>query len=58
MTDTVIAMKRQIFNRIKYVFSEAKDEKDGPFEPDDDWVNRSLQLYIKDNTPTEKQRHG
>ena len=42
MTDTVIDMKRQMFNRIKYVFPEAKDEKDGPFEPDDDWINLNL----------------
>ena len=52
MTDTVIEMKKQIYQRIKYTFTDAKEDE----ERTDEWLNTNLLMNIKDNTPSEK--HG
>lgn len=47
-----MTIKRQIYERIKYIFPEVKfATKDNEFNPDDEWINKTLIIYIKDSTP-------
>ena len=36
------------------MFKAARDDQDGSFDPDDDWINNNLHMLIKDNTPLMK----
>jgi len=52
MNDTVITMKKKIFDRIKHIFPEVqRSEKKEPFNPDDEWINKAIIIHIKDSTP-------
>ena len=41
-------MKRTIYERLKRIFKESNKED---WNPDDEWLNENILLYIKNNSP-------
>ena len=52
LSDSILEIKTQIYNRIRPIF---KNGINGTI--DDDWINKNLLLFIKDNTPLLKGQY-
>ena len=52
-SDTIMEIKTQIYERIKYMYSPKQQE-----EANEEWINKAINLNIKDNTPHIKGKYG
>ena len=58
MSDSVMDMKRTIYERIKYVFPAVRQAGADAEPQDDEWINDNIKMQIKDNTPTQAAKGG
>jgi len=56
LTDTIIEMKKKVYERVKGVFKQDQCPEENEAEAEE-WINKNIVLNIKDNTPFIKAKN-
>ena len=56
LTDTIIEMKKKVYERVKGAFKQDQCPEDNEVEAEE-WINKNILLNIKDNTPMLRTRN-